>query len=266
MPPWVLQLKCYDGTDPDNYRRKVEGKEVTQIAEEGRRGEEEGDNDSAIKILRRVVAHSMTHSSAEHRENKEHLASVNWLWMEKEGHKKSSELHDVLSRSFGYYFKKKEIKLLLKYFMRPNLGFDILFFFRQFASIVKNAEEKHGMSAVNEEAFNPIWTQTMQHIEYVTLCNDYLKRCENKVRDNTLIHLKQVLLARANSRFQRSVETMLGELNHFTFRRYGITTPHHTTPHQPTPASLYLITRHYTNQHSKKFCMPFHGFYNVPKS
>ena len=222
MPLWVLQLQCYDGTDPDIYQRKIEeGKGVIDAGIVRKEEKEDDDNDTALKILRRVVAHSLTLSSTEHRENKEHLAAVNFLRVENEGHKKSRKFHDVLSRSFGYYFKKREINLLMKQFMRPCLGFDIELFFRQFSFIIKGEEEKHGrMLAVNETELNPLWTQITQRIEYITLCNNYLKRCENKVRNNTLVLLKKVLLDRANSRFQHSIEAMTGVLNHFHFRRY----------------------------------------------
>lgn len=215
MPNWVFQLKCYDGTDPDVYQRKIEEKGLQREGIQLR----QYSNDTAIDILRKVVQHSLTLPITEHRENMEDLAAVNWLWVEKEGHKKSREFHDTLSRSFGYYFKKKEIKILLEYFMRPRLGFDIMLFFRLFAEIIKSEEEKHNVLSVNAVEFTPIWTQVLQRIEYVTLCNAYLKRCEDKVRSNTLNYLKKVLLDRANSRFKKPIETILGELDHLLFKK-----------------------------------------------
>ena len=209
----MLQLKCYDGTDPDCYRQKIEEKDI-QIEDET----ELYNNNPAMAILRRIVTHSLTLSFSEHVENMEELVKVNWLLVEREGQKKSREFHDVLSQSFGYYFKKNEKKHLLKCFMRSHLGFDIKLFFRLFSAIIRSEEERHHM-CVSEQSNNPMWVQTVQRIEYITRCDTYIKRCENKVRNRTLNYLKKVLLDRANSRFKKHIETIPGDLDRPLFKK-----------------------------------------------
>lgn len=212
MSLWVLQLKCYDGTDPEVYGQKIRAvKEKTNDLEDLVEG------NPAVEVLKRVLCHSVGLPTYEHCENKEEFVKVDWLLVEKSGHKDSLQLHDVLSRSFGYYFKKREKKQLLKYFMRTRLGLDIKFFFRLIKAIAKSAEASCNVF-VNED-LTPVWYMTMQRLEYLAQCDRYLKYCEDMVREETLQYLKSVLLERAHSRFQKPMAAMSGEMSRFHFRR-----------------------------------------------
>ena len=214
MPRWVYQLKCYDGTDPDSYREKID-ENMCNLTQNMTLFEV----DPAIDILRKVASNSVNLSPSEHFENKELCVKANWLLVEKEGHKKRLELQSVLFRAFGYYFKKKEIKALRKYFMRPRLGFDVVKFFRYFADILDLEENRNGSCNNITEMTNSQWVETNDRISYVAQCDKYLKDCEEKVRSSTLKCLQSVLLERANSRFKNNIDSLMGNFDRCVFKR-----------------------------------------------
>ena len=225
-PKWVYRLTCYDGTDPDSYLRKVERRHPGRHPGRDHKKEsllKKTDEDEAvIVLLTHMVTHSVSLPSTLHRENKEFITQINWLKIENKQHKnkKTREFHDILTRCFDYYFSKKEIKILQKYYMRPYLGFNIILFFLQLAAMMDTEENNAGVF-VNEDC-NPTWTAVVQRIEYIARCNAYLKRCEDKVQRKTLDFLRKVLHDRATARFKRPLEGMTGVLTHALFRKYDL--------------------------------------------
>lgn len=211
MPIWVRQLKCYDGTDPDDYGQKIEenGIVANEVLVD--------DNDDAIKALRMAIANSTSLSLEEHIENKEMLCKINWIRVENNENKKSrEELHDVLSRTFGYYFKKQYIKSLQKFYL--SLGVDaIKHFFRQLAVIMLEEEDKQDLHMARDST--PIWTAVINRVEYISRCDAYLKQCERRVQGKTIEYLNRVLLDRASARFKKPIEPLIGQLNHLLFKK-----------------------------------------------